>query len=115
MINFVLNGHGFSQDVLKLAPFGAASAMVAKKSAKTTWKNIIVLAVGQTKLRFTEGRREGEPGQRMAERDTALYSRDPGGPFQEARARSDEVNYGEMSYFRWDDQHGDSLVCQSGS
>jgi hypothetical protein len=49
------------------------------------------------KLRFTERCREGEPGQRRAERETALYSRDPGGLFQEARERSDEVSYGEMS------------------
>jgi hypothetical protein len=67
------------------------------------------------KLRFTEGCREGEPGQRRAERDTALYSRDPGRPFQEERERSDEVGYGEMSYFRWDEQCGVPLVCQSGS
>jgi hypothetical protein len=39
------------------------------------------------KLRFTEGCREGEPGQRRAKRDTALYSRDPGRPFQEERVR----------------------------
>jgi hypothetical protein len=46
MINLVLNGHGFSQDVpIPRSRFcGAASAMVAKKSAKTTLKNIIVLA-----------------------------------------------------------------------
>ena len=58
----------------------------------------MVLAVGQSgRLRFTERCREGEPGQRMAERDTALYSRNPGGLFQEARERSDEVSYGEVS------------------
>ena len=58
-------------------------------------------------MRFTERCREleGEPGQRRAERVTALYSRDPGGLFEEARERSDEVNYGEMSYFRRD-EHG---------
>ncbi|KAI0279457.1 hypothetical protein BGY98DRAFT_933236 [Russula aff. rugulosa BPL654] len=85
MINLVLKGQRVSHDVqglLRPLPAGTpASAMVAKSN----------------KLRFTERCREGEPGQRRAERDTALYFRDPGGLFQEARERSDEVSYGEMS------------------
>ena len=41
---------------------------------------------GSNKLGFTEWRREGGPGQRRAERDTALYSR-PGIPTDLSRKR----------------------------
>jgi hypothetical protein len=58
------------------------------------------------KLRFTEGCREGEPGQRRAERDTALYSRDPGGPFQEEKEVG--VSFNETN-------SRVPLVCQSAS
>jgi hypothetical protein len=66
-------------------------------------------ALGRSKkLRFTEGCREveGEPGQRRAERDTALYSRDPRGPFQEER---------EVGVFFNETNSRVPLVCQSGS
>ena len=59
------------------------------------------------KLRYTERCREGEPGQRRAERDTALYSRDPG--LSRKRGRGQTRSAMEKC------RHGAPLVCQSGS
>ena len=56
------------------------------------------------KMRFTEGCREGEPGQRRAEKGTTLYSKSPRIPADLSRKRgSDQVGNGEVPYVRWDE------------
>ena len=46
---------------------------------------MLAVAGWSNKLGSTEGCRAGEPGQRSAEPDSALYSRGPSEPFQEAK------------------------------